>query len=80
MDNDFYEFAGVGPVGGAFGYFGVNPWTGDVWSNWDCKMISTPASVKFQSQIRERLNANQLKRYTVLSKMESWCIESNDPN
>lgn len=28
----FFTFQGLGPVAGSYGFFAVNPWTGDVWA------------------------------------------------
>ena len=52
----FFVFHGLTnpPVEGSFGYFAVNPWTGDVWALWGCHRLSTPALRKSQAAIRRR--------------------------
>ena len=70
----FYEFDGLGPVTGSFGFFAVNPWTGDVWSLWDCKKLGTPASRRDLAKIRERFTAEELKQYAKLSRLHPKCM------
>jgi len=40
MSHRFFEFDGVDQFGnGSFGFFAVNPWTGDVWALWGLPQI-----------------------------------------
>ena len=50
----FFIYDGLSepPAEGSFGYFAVNPWTGDVWALWGCHRMSTPALRKSQAAIR----------------------------
>ncbi len=62
------------PVEGSFGYFAVNPWTGDVWSLWGCRKLSTPALRKSQAEIRKRFTREELKQYARLRRLKPECI------
>jgi hypothetical protein len=59
----FFLFEGLGPSAGAFGYFAVNRWSGDVWNLWDCKKISTPLSRKTKDEFQNQFKAEDLKKY-----------------
>ena len=46
-NSPFFEFDGLNQSSnGSFGFFAVNPWTGDVWALWGCHKLSTAASRK----------------------------------
>jgi hypothetical protein len=62
------------PVQGSFGYFAVNPWTGDVWALWGCHKLSTPALRKSQAAIRRRFTREELKQYARLRRLKPECI------
>ncbi|MGA8549410.1 MAG: hypothetical protein WB678_04145 [Stellaceae bacterium] len=61
----FFIYYGINdaPAEGGFGYFAVNPWTGDVWALWGCHKLSTPALRKSQAAIRRHFGRNELKQY-----------------
>ena len=61
------------PAEGGFGYFAVNPWTGDVWALWGCHRLSTPALRKSQAAIRRRFNGAELKQYARLRRLKPEC-------
>lgn len=75
----FYIFQGLhsdpGKEGSAtFGFFAVNPWTGDVWDLWDCgKRYRTPALRKAQAAIRKRFTPAELKEYPRLRDLKPGC-------
>jgi hypothetical protein len=62
------------PVEGSFGYFAVNPWTGDAWALWGCRKLSTPALRKSQAEIRRRFTHEELKQYARLRRLKPECI------
>ena len=62
------------PVEGSFGYFAVNPWTGDVWALWGCRRLSTPALRKSHAAICRRFTRDELKQYTRLRGLKPECI------
>lgn len=70
----FYDFQGLGPVAGSYGFFAVNPWTGDVWALWGCKRLATPTLRKSQAKIRQRFTKDELKQYPKLHKIRPECI------
>jgi hypothetical protein len=72
----FFVFYGENPppMIGGFGYFAVNPWTGDVWALWGCHKLSTPALRKSQAEIRRRFTRQELKQYAHLSRLKPDCI------
>lgn len=65
----FFVFQGVG-LGNSFA---VNPWTGDVWSLFGCKRLSTPALRKSQMEIRSRFTPDELKEYPRLHRLDPGC-------
>jgi hypothetical protein len=71
----FYVFDGLNkpPAEGSFGFFAVNPWSGDVWNLWGCHRLSTPALRKSQAAIRRRFTAEQLKQYDRLRRLKPIC-------
>ncbi len=73
MDKIFFVFLGVGEQSN-FGFFAVNPWTGDVWSLGNCKKLTTPALRRSQVAIRKRFTAEELKQYRRLSRIEPECL------
>ena len=76
MSFPFLVFNGLGgpPSEGSFGYFAVNPWTGDVWNLWGCHKMSTPALRKSQAEIRKRFTADELRHYAELHRLKPECI------
>lgn len=62
------------PAEGSFGFFAVNPWTGDVWNLWGCHRLSTPALRKSQGPIRRRFSREELKQYARLRRLKPECI------
>lgn len=74
MSHRFFEFDGINQSGnGSFGFFAVNPWTGDVWALWGCHKLLTPALRKSQAEIRRRFAGQDLKRYVRLSRLKPAC-------
>jgi hypothetical protein len=61
------------PAEGSFGFFAVNPWTGDVWALWGCDELSTPALRKSQAAIKRRFTRAELKQYAQLRRLEPDC-------
>ncbi len=68
-----YEGVNDAPVEGSFGYFAVNPWTGDVWALWGCHRLSTSALRKSRASIRRRFTAAEMKQYTKLRQLKPEC-------
>ncbi|MGH7047251.1 MAG: hypothetical protein ACREE2_12790 [Stellaceae bacterium] len=68
----FIVFDGLSksPAEGSFGFFAVNPWTGDVWSLWDCNRLSTPALRKSQAAIRRRFHRAHTNQYGRLRRLK----------
>jgi len=73
VDSPFVEFYGLTEVA-SFGYFAVNPWTGDVWALWGCRRLSTPALRRSQAAIRRRFTPVELKQYPRLHRLKPECI------
>jgi len=75
LSRPFFVFYGVNesPAEGSFGYFAVNPWTGDVWSLWGCRELSTPALRRSQAEIRKRFTREELKQYARLRRLKPEC-------
>ena len=57
------------------GSFAVNPWTGDVWSLWGCRKLSTLALRKSQVEIRKCFTREELKQYAQLRRLKPECIQ-----
>lgn len=75
MSHRFFEFDGLNQSSnGSFGFFAVNPWTGDVWALWGCHKLSTPALRKSQAEIRRRFTHEELKHYARLSRLKPDCV------
>jgi hypothetical protein len=55
----FYYGLNYAPVEGGFGYFAINPWTGDLCALWGCHRLSTPALRKSQAAIRRRFTREE---------------------
>jgi len=72
----FFGFDGVNadPYEGSFGFFAVNPWTGDVWDLWDCRRLSTPLLRKSQAEIRRRFSREERKQYARLRRLKPECM------
>mgnify|MGYP001555261639 FL=1 len=75
-DPHFIIFYGINksPAEGSFGFYAVNPWTGDVWQLWGCYKLTSPALRKSQAAIRKRFTQAELKHYTELSDLKPECI------
>lgn len=76
MSRPFFVYYGMTelPAEGAFGYFAVNPWTGDVWALWGCRRLSTPALRKSQAEIRRRFSPKETRQYARLRRLKPECI------
>jgi len=74
MGRPFFVYDGINEPNGSFGFFAVNPWTGDVWDLWDCRRLSTPALRKSQAIIRSRFAPKELKQYKRLAAIRPECI------
>jgi hypothetical protein len=61
-------------VAGSFGFYAVNPWTGDVWALWGCRRLSTPALRKAQKEIKDRFTPSERADYQRLHKLRPVCI------
>lgn len=72
----FFSYQGLSrpPADGSFGYFAVNPWTGDVWALWGCRKLATAALRKSQAEIRKRFTPEELKQYAKLRRIRPRCI------
>lgn len=75
MSHRFFVFDGLNLAGnGSFGFFAVNPWTGDVWALWGCHKLSTPALRKSQAEIRRRFAPQDTEEYDQLSGLKPDCV------
>jgi len=76
QSGSFFVFHGLTkpPAEGSFGYFAVNPWTGDVWALWGCHRLSTPALRRSQAALRRRFSREELKQYGRLRDLKPECI------
>jgi hypothetical protein len=74
MGRPFLVFYGLTESDGGFGYFAVNPWTGDVWALWGCHKLSTPALRKLKADIRRRFTREELTQYARLARLKPECI------
>ena len=74
MGRPFFVFYGLTESDGSFGYFAVNPWTGDVWALWGCRKLSTPVLRRSQAEIRRRFTREELKHYPRLARLKPECI------
>jgi hypothetical protein len=72
----FFAFYGISkpPAEGSYGYFAVNPWTGDVWGLWGCHRLTSPALRKSQAEIRRRFTREEMKQYAKLHRLKPECI------
>ncbi len=76
FDPSFFVFYGLNlpPAMAGFGYFAVNPWTGEVWDLWGCHKLLTPVLRKSQAEIRRRFSPQELKQYRRLVRLKPDCI------
>jgi hypothetical protein len=74
MSPPFFVFYGLNESDGGFGYFAVNPWTGDVWDLWGCRRLSTFTLRKSQAEIRRHLTREERKQYSRLARLKPECI------
>ncbi len=68
-----YHGSNQPPAGGSFGFFAVNPWTGDVWALWGCARLSTPALRKSQAAIRRCFTRTEMQQYARLRRLKPTC-------
>lgn len=73
-DSGFYNFKGWSIGSGSYGFFEVNPWTGDVWALWGCEKMSSPALLKSKAKIKHRFTSKELKEYSRLQAIRPSCI------
>jgi len=71
-DAPFYTCAVLGKVSIA-GYYSVNPWTGRVWSVWDCKWVSTPRLRASMAAVKDKYSHHELGRYARLNRLHPLC-------
>ncbi len=76
MAEPFITFQGVSPRS-TFGYYAVNPWTGDVWALGSCHKMTTPALSKAQEAIHRRFTAEEDRDYARLRDIKPWCISGD---
>lgn len=72
---DFYGFEATwpNPAGSpVLGFFGVNPWTGDVWNLDSCERVSSVVLGNAQSSIRRRFRLKGAD-YEMLHKRSPAC-------
>jgi hypothetical protein len=69
-----FQGASKPPAEGSFGFFAVNPWTGDVWNLWGCHRLSTPILRKSQAAIRREFTREELKQYARLRRLKPVCV------
>jgi hypothetical protein len=74
LSRRFFVYYGLTESDGSFGFFAVNPWTGDVWSLWGCRRLSTPALRKSQAEIRRRFTRHEMRQYRRLAQIKPECI------
>jgi hypothetical protein len=76
MSPPFFVYYGLNepPAEGGFGYFAVNPWTGDVWALSGCHKLTTPALRKSQMEIRKRFTREELQQYARLRRLKPECV------
>src|ERR1700761_571763 len=70
-DSIFYDYQGIGRPGteGSFGFFSVNPWTGDVWDLWECHKLKRARLPALKAEIRRRFTPTELRQYGRLSRL-----------
>ena len=74
LGRPFFVFYGLNKSDGGFGYFAVNPWTGEVWALWGCHKLSTPALRRDLAAIQRRFKPEEIKEYARLSRLKPECI------
>jgi hypothetical protein len=76
MSDPFFVFDGLNkpPRQGSFGYFAVNPWTGDVWALWGCTKVKSPTVQRSQERIKRRFTSQELAHYAELRDLKPECI------
>ena len=68
-----FQGASKPPAERSFGFFAVNPWTGDVWNLWGCHGLSTPVLRKSQAAISRHFTGAELKQYARLRRLKPEC-------
>ena len=70
--NPFWGYQGIGKIGGSFGFFAVNPWTGDVWDLWSCKQLQSAALDASKAKIRQSFTSDVM--YQKYSSKKPECF------
>jgi hypothetical protein len=73
ISSGFFSYIELGLNADTIGVFAVNPWTGDVWSLWECRKIGTLTSLAIQKKIRLRFTSEELPQYERLSQIKPSC-------
>jgi len=74
---EFYGFEALrsNPGGSAnVGFYLVNPWTGDIWDIWSCKLVENPIIKKIQNKIRQHLKLSGTA-YNKAHTLKPFCYE-----
>lgn len=74
MSPPFFTYGGLGAEAGFFGFFAVNPWTGDVWELRSCKRLSTAILHRSQAEIRKRFAPEERKLHARLGQLHPRCF------
>lgn len=61
---------------GALDYFGVNRWTGDVWSLWSCKKLSSKIYSKYKNKLCISAPAAEGKKHAGALVASPPCINN----
>ncbi len=69
----FIAFSGAGIIDSVDGVWEVNPWTGDVWNQWNCRRPMTPALRKALAEIRQHFTTKERKQYQKLHFLKPEC-------
>jgi hypothetical protein len=72
----FYQFEGLTDTSN-YGFFAVNPWTGDVWALWGCHKMTTHRLRAAQAEIRHHFTAVEMKQYRKLRNIKPFCISGD---
>ncbi|HLI13726.1 MAG TPA: hypothetical protein VKY65_19200 [Alphaproteobacteria bacterium] len=80
LNAPFFVYADLAPLPeqGFFGFFAVNPWTGDVWTLWGCYKLISEVSRATQLEIRKHFTPDELKQYARLSRLKPSCDSTDD--
>jgi hypothetical protein len=72
----FFVFEGLTDTS-SYGFFAVNPWTGDVWALWGCHKMTTHRLRAAQAEIRHHFTAVEMKQYRKLRNIKPFCISGD---